>query len=57
MRPLKFNRKSLSREALKKEYRAMARNVHPDKNDHPKAAAAFQKLSRLYEEALKARAE
>lgn len=48
-----FFRNSLEVESLKKEYRFLAKNIHPDKNNHPKAAGAFQKLQKLYEEAMK----
>jgi hypothetical protein len=44
---------SLNVETLKREYRFLAKSIHPDKNNHPKAGNAFQKLNKLYEEALK----
>jgi DnaJ-class molecular chaperone len=43
----------LNVETLKREYRFLAKSIHPDKNNHPKAGNAFQKLNKLYEEALK----
>lgn len=44
---------SLNSEHFKKEYRALAKKVHPDKNNHPKASMAFQKLNKIYEDVLK----
>lgn len=40
----------LSPENLKQEYRKMALTVHPDKNKHPRASIAFQKLNNLHSE-------
>lgn len=50
---LKLYLSSLETDSLKKEYRSLAKQIHPDKNNHPKAAGAFQKLNKLYEEVLK----
>lgn len=41
----------LSIEQLKNEFRASAVLIHPDKNAHPSAKAAFQKLLELFENA------
>jgi len=43
---------NLSNEALKGEFRRLAKLIHPDKNKHPKAGAAFQKIHRTYEAAM-----
>jgi hypothetical protein len=40
-------------EAVKKKHRDLAKEWHPDKNKSKKADAVFQKVSFLYEEALK----
>jgi len=40
---------SLSPEILKGEFRRMAKVIHPDKNKHPKAGNAFQKVHKVYE--------
>jgi len=42
----------LKGEALKAEFRRLARLIHPDKNKHPKSGAAFQKIHKLYEQAI-----
>jgi uncharacterized protein YktA (UPF0223 family) len=44
---------NLTAEGLKNEYRRLAKLIHPDKNNHPKAGHAFQKLSHFYVLALK----
>jgi len=43
---------NLKAEALKSEFRRLARLIHPDKNKHPKAGSAFQKIHKLYEQAV-----
>jgi len=43
---------NLKGEALKGEFRRLAKLIHPDKNKHPKAGAAFQKIHKLYEQAV-----
>eukprot|EP01017_Pseudomicrothorax_dubius_P018146 TRINITY_DN2018_c0_g3_i1.p3 TRINITY_DN2018_c0_g3~~TRINITY_DN2018_c0_g3_i1.p3 ORF type:complete len:100 (-),score=27.80 TRINITY_DN2018_c0_g3_i1:307-606(-) len=35
-------------EALKQEYRRVAKLLHPDKNEHPRANMAFLKFSNCY---------
>lgn len=40
---------SLSPEILKSEFRRMAKLLHPDKNGHPNAGKAFQKVHKVYE--------
>lgn len=40
---------SLNLELLKSEFRRMAKILHPDKNKHPKAGNAFQKVYKVYE--------
>ncbi|MCW8346026.1 DnaJ domain-containing protein [Vibrio sp. ZSDZ65] len=35
-------------EAAKKWYKSLSNKVHPDKNDDPRAAEAFDKLKQLY---------
>lgn len=40
--------KGLGKEAARKEFRRVAMLVHPDKNSHPNAKIAFQKLYRLF---------
>jgi len=40
---------SLNLELLKSEFRRMAKILHPDKNNHPKAGNAFQKVYKVYE--------
>lgn len=42
---------NLTHDALKGEFRRLAKLIHPDKNKHPKAGAAFQKIHRIYEAA------
>lgn len=39
----------LSVEVLKSEFRRMAKLLHPDKNKHPRAGNAFQKIYKVYE--------
>jgi len=43
---------NLKGEALKAEFRRLAKLIHPDKNKHPKSSAAFQKIHKLYEQAV-----
>ena len=43
-RSLGFYFKSMSGDALKKEFKRLAVLIHPDKNKHPNAKLAFQKL-------------
>lgn len=40
---------SLNNEVLKSEFRRMAKLLHPDKNKHPRAGNAFQKVHKVYE--------
>jgi len=42
----------LTHEALKGEFRRLAKLIHPDKNKHPKAGLAFQKIHKIYEAAI-----
>mmetsp|Transcript_70181 Transcript_70181/g.81826 ORF Transcript_70181/g.81826 Transcript_70181/m.81826 type:complete len:441 (-) Transcript_70181:203-1525(-) len=50
---LKTYMSSLSVEYLKSEFKRLAKALHPDKNKHPEAASAFQKILKVYEWALK----
>jgi len=43
---------SLSADILKSEFRRFAKIIHPDKNKHPQAGTAFQKIYKVYEAAL-----
>lgn len=43
---------NLNAEMLKNEFRRIAKIIHPDKNRHPKAGSAFQKVYKVYEAAL-----
>jgi len=43
---------SLNSEMLKSEFRRFAKIIHPDKNKHPQAGLAFQKIYKVYEVAL-----
>lgn len=43
---------NLNDEGLKGEFRRMAKIIHPDKNKHPQAGNAFQKVYKVYEVAL-----
>jgi len=43
---------NLNGEALRAEFRRMAKIIHPDKNKHPQAGNAFQKVYKVYEVAL-----
>jgi len=43
---------SLSADLLKTEFRRIAKIIHPDKNKHPQAGNAFQKVYKVYEVAL-----
>ena len=43
---------ALNSNVLKSEFRKMALQIHPDKNKHPKAALAFQKINSIYRLAL-----
>jgi len=49
---LKSYMMNLKGEALKSEFRRLAKLIHPDKNRHPKAGSAFQKIHKLYEQAV-----
>jgi len=49
---LKSYMMNLKGEALKSEFRRLAKLIHPDKNRHPNAGAAFQKIHKLYEQAV-----
>jgi hypothetical protein len=40
---------NLPTDALKAEFRRLAKLIHPDKNKHPKSGLAFQKIHRIYE--------
>ena len=40
---------NLSLDALKAEFRRLAKLIHPDKNKHSKSGLAFQKIHRIYE--------
>jgi len=43
---------SLGADTLKSEFRRIAKIIHPDKNKHPQAGNAFQKVYKVYEVAL-----
>lgn len=43
---------SLNADMLKSEFRRFAKIIHPDKNKHPQAGTAFQKIYKVYEAAL-----
>jgi hypothetical protein len=43
---------SLNSDMLKSEFRRIAKIIHPDKNKHPQAGNAFQKVYKVYEAAL-----
>lgn len=43
---------NLNGEMLKQEFRRFAKIIHPDKNKHPQAGLAFQKIYKVYEAAL-----
>jgi hypothetical protein len=43
---------SLGADTLKSEFRRIAKIIHPDKNKHPQAGTAFQKVYKVYEVAL-----
>jgi len=43
---------SLGGDTLKSEFRRIAKIIHPDKNKHPQAGTAFQKVYKVYEVAL-----
>jgi len=49
---LKTYMMNLTNEALKGEFRRLAKLIHPDKNKHPKSGLAFQKIHHLYELAI-----
>jgi len=40
---------SLGTETVKSEFRRIAKIIHPDKNKHPEAGVAFQKIHKVYE--------
>jgi len=40
---------NLTTEALKSEFRRLAKLTHPDKNKHPKSHYSFQKIHRIYQ--------
>ena len=42
----------MNADALRPEFRRMAKIIHPDKNKHPNAGNAFQKIYKVYEAAL-----
>lgn len=42
-------RQSLDIETVKSEFRRIAKIIHPDKNKHPDAGIAFQKIHKVYE--------
>jgi len=44
---------AIEKESLQKEFRNLAKSVHPDKNPHPKAAQAFKKINNFFSIALK----
>jgi len=43
---------NLGPDNLKSEFRRIAKIIHPDKNKHPQAGTAFQKVYKVYEVAL-----
>lgn len=43
---------NLNADTLRSEFRRMAKIIHPDKNKHPQAGNAFQKIYKVYEIAL-----
>jgi len=43
---------NLNSETLRSEFRRMAKIIHPDKNKHPHAGNAFQKVYKVYEAAI-----
>jgi len=43
---------NLNADTLRSEFRRMAKIIHPDKNKHPQAGNAFQKIYKVYEVAL-----
>jgi len=43
---------NLNGDSLRSEFRRMAKIIHPDKNKHPQAGTAFQKIYKVYEVAL-----
>jgi len=49
---LKSYMMNLKVDALKSEFRRLAKLIHPDKNKHPKASASFQKIHKVYEQAV-----
>jgi len=49
---LQFYMFNLNADALKSEFRRMAKIIHPDKNKHPQAGQAFQKIYKVYEVAI-----
>lgn len=43
---------NLPLDALKADYRRLVKLVHPDKNQHPQSGIAFQKIHKIYEQAV-----
>lgn len=43
---------NLSPECLRAEFKRLAKMIHPDKNKHPEAGSAFQRVHKVYESAL-----
>jgi len=43
---------NLNADTLRSEFRRMAKMIHPDKNKHPQAGNAFQKVYKVYEVAV-----
>ena len=43
-----FRRRNLQRSELRQEFLRLTKLVHPDKNEHPLANLAFQKLSEVF---------
>ena len=51
---MKLGNKALTRADIRKQYRTLARLLHPDKNPKPEAKAAFQKMKAAYDRLMKA---
>jgi len=43
---------ALTLDAMKGEFRRLAKLIHPDKNKHASAGAAFEKIRKVYESVL-----